>query len=64
VLAHQPQRFKSVHARHEDVEEQQVERFCIDQVEAATAVIGGNDGVAGALQEEPQRRLHRMVVVN
>jgi hypothetical protein len=27
VLAHQPQRFKSVHARHEDVEEQQVERF-------------------------------------
>ena len=53
MLARQPQRFKSVHARHEDVEEKQIERLGMDQVEAATAVIGGNDGVAGALQEEP-----------
>jgi hypothetical protein len=64
VLTDGAQRFESVHARHEDVEEQEIEGLGAYKVDAATTVTGGNYVVTGSFEQEPQRRLNRIVVVN
>jgi hypothetical protein len=63
-LANKSQRFEAVHARHEDVENQEIERFGVEQIETATAVTGGNNIVTGSLEKEPQRHPNSIVVVN
>ena len=62
--ANKSQCFEAVHARHEDVENQEIERFGVEQIETATAVTGGNDIVTSSLEKEPQRHPNSIVVVN
>ena len=63
-LANKSQCLEPVHARHEDVENQEIERFGAESIETATAIAGGNDVVTGSFEKEPQCHPDSIVVVN
>ena len=64
LLANKSQCLEPVHARHEDVENQEIERFGVEPIKTATAVAGGNDVVARSFEKEPQCHPNSIVVVN
>jgi hypothetical protein len=51
LLSNKSQCLEAVHARHEDVENQEIERLGVEPIETATAVAGGNDVVAGSFEK-------------
>lgn len=57
-LPDQPHGLEPVHARHEDIEEQQVEILALELIQSAAAVIGGKDLMPGALQQQADDGLH------
>ena len=63
-LPDQPHGLEPVHARHEDIEEQQVEILALELIQSAAAVIGGKDLMPGALQQQADDGLHRGIVVD
>jgi hypothetical protein len=64
VLANHPHGFKTVHSRHEDVEEQQVEISGLAQCQALSPVTGGDHAMAGALQQQANGHLDRRIVIH
>ena len=63
-LVNQPHGLEPVHARHENIEEQEVEASLLECRKPFAAVTGDDHAVPGALQQEPDRHLHRSIVVN
>ena len=64
ALMHQPHRLESIHARHENVEKQQVEIAGLEQGDALSSVAGGDHAVAGPLQQKADGGLDRRVVIH
>jgi hypothetical protein len=60
----QPHRFQPVHARHEDIEKQQVEIAGLEYRKSVAAIIGNDNTVPGPFQQQPDGRLNRAVIVN
>ena len=63
-LMHQPHRLEPIHARHEDVEKQQVEIAGLEQGDALLSVAGGDHAMAGPLQQKADGGLHRCIVIH
>ena len=63
-LPDQPHGLKSVHTRHENIEEQQVEVLAVELLQAAAAVIGGDHLMSGPFQQHADDGLDRGVVVD
>ena len=63
-LPNHPHRLKPVHARHEDVEEQQVESSDFELIDPLPAAAGDDDLVSGPLQQEPDGNLNGLVIVH
>jgi hypothetical protein len=51
LLVNAPHRFQPVHARHEDIEKQEVELGGLEDREAVAAVTGGDNAVPGPFQQ-------------
>ena len=64
LLANHPHGFKSVHSRHEDVEEQQIEISGPAQGQALSPVTGGDHAMVGALQQQADGHLDRHIVIH
>ena len=64
LLMNHPHGLEPVHSRHEDVEKQQIEIAGLEYREPLAAIAGGDDAVAGAFQQQPDGRLHRIVIVD
>ncbi len=61
----QPHGFQAVHARHEDIEKQQIESFTrLEYREPLAAIAGDDNAVAGPFQQNPDGRLHCNVIVH
>ena len=61
---HQPHRLEPIHARHENVEKQQVEIAGLEQGDALSSVAGGDHAVAGPLQQKADGGLDRCIVIH
>jgi hypothetical protein len=64
VLANHPHGFKSIHSRHEDVQEQQVEISGLAQCQALSPVVGSDHAMAGALEQQANGHLDRRIVIH
>ena len=57
-------RLQPIHSGHEDIEDQEVEISGFKYRKPFAPVAGDHDAVTGPLQHDPDRRLHRGVVVH
>jgi hypothetical protein len=64
LLANHPHGFKSVHSRHEYVQEQQIEISGPTQCQALSPVIGSDHAMACAFQQQADGHLDRYVVIH
>ena len=64
AIAERRQDLDAAHARHLDVEQHQRERLFLDPGERPAAVLGDDDGIAGALQASRQHVAVHLVVVD
>ncbi len=56
--------FKSVHSRHKNVEEQQIEISDLAQCQALSPVTGGDYIMPGALQQQTDDHLDRHIIIH
>ncbi len=61
---HPPHGFDAVHARHENIEKQQIEVAGLEHRQPLAAVVGHYRAMTGALEQKPDSRLDRSVVVH
>ena len=60
----QPHRFKAVHSRHEDIDDEQIETSHFDELQAVATVIDGFDRVRRSLEQHLDRGKDRTVVID
>ena len=63
-LAHAAQDLKAVQVRHHDVEQDQVKRLVLDQVERHPTVFGGRDAVAMELETATEHVTVELFIVD
>ncbi len=59
-----PHGLEPVHARHEDVEEQEIEIAGLAQREPLASVAGGDHAMAGAFQQQAHGSLNGSIVIH
>jgi hypothetical protein len=60
----QPHGFQPVHARHEDIEEQEVELPGLEQRQPLAAIAGNVNAVTCPFQQNPDGRLHGDIIID
>jgi hypothetical protein len=60
----EPHRFQPVHARHENIEQQQIEIAGLEDRQRLASIAGDDDAVPGPFQQKPDRRLDGDVIVD
>src|SRR5882762_10367509 len=61
---HQTHRLQTVHGRHEDVDDEKVERAGPKQIETFAAIIGDDDVVSLAFKQYPDGRQNGVIIVD
>ena len=59
-----PHRLKTVHPRHEDVDDEQVKAPRLEQLQSGVAVVDGFDCMGGALKQNLDGRKNRPIVID
>ena len=60
----EPHHFQSVHSRHEDIKNQEIELFSFEDREPLAAIAGKENNVARPFQQKPDRRLHGAFIID
>ena len=55
---------ETVHSRHENIDDEQVERSGLKQPQAGLTVIDSLDGMRGTLKQQFDRAQNRSIIVN
>src|ERR1035437_151576 len=64
LLMNQPHRFQAIHARHEDIEKQQIEVSGFEYRQPFAAIAGADNAVACPLEQKSYGRLDGAVIVH
>jgi hypothetical protein len=64
VLANHSHGLKSIHSRHEDVQEHQIEIAGLAQFQTLSSIVDGDYAMSGSLKEQADGHLDRRVVIH
>jgi len=64
VLPDHSHGLKSIHSRHEDIQENQIEIAGLAQLHAFSSIVGGDYAMPGALEEQADGHLDRRIVIH
>jgi hypothetical protein len=63
VLVHQPDGLETVHPRHEDIDDQQIEVFRLDDIEPCPTIVGHVDFEPFTLEDHLYGQPYRPIII-